>query len=86
MKLKKLMMISLIIISFPLIGHTTSNVSADSKQTATTEKKPLYWVDTMEPDVHYSAPGKSKMGMVLVPVYPGDKQDKKSGSSSSAKD
>jgi Cu(I)/Ag(I) efflux system membrane fusion protein len=34
------------------------------------EKKPMYWVDTMEPTVHYPGPGKSHMGMELVPVYP----------------
>lgn len=49
-------------------GHATSN-----------EKKPLYWVDTMEPTIHYPGPGKSRMGMELVPVYPeeqtGDQSD-----------
>ncbi len=34
------------------------------------EKKPLYWIDTMEPMIHYSKPGISRMGMELVPVYP----------------
>lgn len=33
------------------------------------EKKPLYWIDPMEPKVHYSKPGKSRMDMKLVPVY-----------------
>lgn len=32
-------------------------------------KKPLYWVDTMEPTIHYPGPGKSRMGMELIPVY-----------------
>lgn len=31
--------------------------------------KPLYWIDPMEPQVHYPGPGKSHMGMELVPVY-----------------
>lgn len=39
------------------------------------QKKPLYWVDTMEPTIHYPAPGKSRMGMELVPVYPEENQD-----------
>lgn len=30
---------------------------------------PLYWIDPMEPQVHYPGPGKSHMGMTLVPVY-----------------
>jgi Cu(I)/Ag(I) efflux system membrane fusion protein len=49
-------------------GHGTSN-----------EKKPMYWVDTMEPTIHYPGPGKSRMSMELVPVYPegegGDQSD-----------
>ncbi|MBX9637769.1 MAG: efflux RND transporter periplasmic adaptor subunit [Gammaproteobacteria bacterium] len=32
--------------------------------------KPSYWIDPMEPKVHYPGPGKSSMGMELVPVYP----------------
>lgn len=35
----------------------------------TQNKKPLYWIDTMEPNVHYPGPGKSHMGMELVPVF-----------------
>ncbi len=34
------------------------------------EKKPLYWIDSMEPQIHYPGPGKSRMGMEMVPVYP----------------
>jgi Cu(I)/Ag(I) efflux system membrane fusion protein len=32
-------------------------------------KKPLYWIDSMEPTIRYSQPGKSRMGMETVPVY-----------------
>jgi Cu(I)/Ag(I) efflux system membrane fusion protein len=32
-------------------------------------KKPLYWIDPMEPTLRYSRPGKSRMGMETVPVY-----------------
>lgn len=35
-----------------------------------TQIKPLYWIDSMEPNVHYPGPGKSTMGMDLTPVYP----------------
>jgi len=38
------------------------------------EKKPLYWIDSMEPQIHYPGPGKSRMGMELVPVYPDEKK------------
>jgi Cu(I)/Ag(I) efflux system membrane fusion protein len=34
------------------------------------EKKPMYWIDSMEPQIHYPGPGKSRMGMELTPVYP----------------
>ena len=33
------------------------------------EKKPLYWVAPMDPDYRRDQPGKSPMGMELVPVY-----------------
>lgn len=40
-----------------------------------TSKKPLYWVDSMEPTIHYPGPGKSRMGMELTPVYPEESAD-----------
>jgi Cu(I)/Ag(I) efflux system membrane fusion protein len=43
------------------------------------EKKPLYWIDSMEPTIHYNRPGKSRMGMELVPVYPENQSEKQSG-------
>jgi Cu(I)/Ag(I) efflux system membrane fusion protein len=36
------------------------------------EKKPLYWVAPMDPDYRRDGPGKSPMGMDLVPVYADD--------------
>lgn len=45
-----------------------------SEKNPVQEKKPLYWVDTMEPTVHYPGPGKSRMGMELVPIYPEEGQ------------
>lgn len=49
-----------------------SNTSADSK-TATADKgKILYWQAPMNPSEIYDHPGKSAMGMDLVPVYEGD--------------
>lgn len=43
--------------------------SKDKQQTS-----PLYWVDAMEPTIRYDKPGKSRMGMELVPVYPENKK------------
>ena len=36
------------------------------------EKKPLYWVAPMDPNFRRNEPGKSPMGMDLVPVYADD--------------
>ncbi|KTD30966.1 copper/silver efflux system, membrane fusion protein [Legionella moravica] len=41
----------------------------------TAQKQPLYWIDPMEPQVHYSRPGKSHMGMELVPVFGDESKD-----------
>lgn len=38
-------------------------------ETATPEKQPLYWVAPMDPDYRRDKPGKSPMGMDLIPVY-----------------
>jgi len=41
---------------------------------AGSERKPLYWVAPMDPSYHSDKPGKSPMGMDLIPVYAnGDK-------------
>ena len=39
------------------------------KPTTHTAKKPLYWVAPMDPNYRRDKPGKSPMGMDLVPVY-----------------
>ena len=33
------------------------------------EEKPLYWVAPMDPNYRRDGPGKSPMGMDLIPVY-----------------
>ena len=33
------------------------------------ERKPLYWVAPMDPNFRRDQPGKSPMGMDLIPVY-----------------
>ncbi len=40
-----------------------------SKQITQKERKVLYWRAPMNPSEVYNHPGKSKMGMDLVPVY-----------------
>lgn len=41
----------------------------ESGQAATGEREPLYWVAPMDPSYRRDGPGKSPMGMDLVPVY-----------------
>lgn len=47
--------------------------SGDAGSTAQ-EKKPLYWVAPMDPNYKRDQPGKSPMGMDLIPVYADDTQ------------
>lgn len=42
---------------------------------ATAEREVLYWVAPMDPNYRREAPGKSPMGMDLVPVYAGEGSD-----------
>ena len=49
-------------------------IKKNNKQTG--ERKIVYWRAPMDPNEIYDAPGKSKMGMDLVPVY----EDESSGS------
>lgn len=60
-----------------IIGYYLSPLAITNKGASptTTEKKPLYWIDSMEPTIHYSKPGKSRMGMELSPVYAEDTQE-----------
>ncbi len=46
-------------------------VTTDNEQAKSVEKEPeiLYWVAPMDPNYRRDAPGKSPMGMDLVPVY-----------------
>jgi Cu(I)/Ag(I) efflux system membrane fusion protein len=46
-------------------GDTQSDTQADTS----TEKQPLYWVAPMDSNYRRDKPGKSPMGMDLIPVY-----------------
>lgn len=55
------------------MDHEHGDEDHDKKEThsdSSNNKTPLYWIDPMEPSVHYAKSGKSAMGMELVPVYP----------------
>lgn len=47
-----------------------------AKSSAQEEKKILYWVAPMDPNFRRDGPGKSPMGMDLIPVYAGGNQAK----------
>ncbi|UGA56623.1 efflux RND transporter periplasmic adaptor subunit [Vibrio sp. VB16] len=53
-------------------GHqylTSNHDMTSENMSRTTEKAPLYWVAPMDPNYQRDAPGKSPMGMDLIPVY-----------------
>ncbi|QSV14863.1 efflux RND transporter periplasmic adaptor subunit [Photobacterium ganghwense] len=60
-----------------LIATTTTEPTGEASAAASNE--PLYWVAPMDPNYKRDKPGKSPMGMDLIPVYAedlaGDKQD-----------
>lgn len=70
--MKKNSIIILVVLAV-IAGIVIGRISGYFDKT-TIEKKPLYWIDTMEPTVHYPGPGKSRMGMELTPVYPEEGQ------------
>ena len=57
-------------IGFGLSGNYPAGKSSMGSTSA--EKKILYWVAPMDPNFRRPGPGKSAMGMDLVPVYEGD--------------
>lgn len=61
-----------IVIAFGLgwwLSHKTSTPSAMKPSSQKSDEKPLYWVAPMNPNYRSDKPGKSPMGMDLVPVY-----------------
>lgn len=49
-----------------------ANAVGDNAEASSDEKNPLYWVAPMDPNYKRDKPGKSPMGMDLVPVYADD--------------
>src|SRR5699024_7609534 len=67
-----------------LFSHSNGGMSMNSDSTAGSKKteegrKILYWKAPMDPTEIYNHPGKSKMGMKLVPVYAGEAQTGNTG-------
>ena len=53
--------------NYPLLSEL-AGVSQEAEEDSA-EKKPLYWVVPMDPNYKRDKPGKSPMGMDLIPVY-----------------
>ncbi len=51
------------------VRHWVDRSEEPAAETEITERKPLYWVAPMDPNFRRDQPGKSPMGMDLVPVY-----------------
>ncbi len=69
-------------IGFALAWLLTGAGPADRTEPSTTEREILYWVAPMDPNYRSDEPGKSPMGMDLVPVYadgPGSGDDESPG-------
>lgn len=67
-----ILIIIIAVILYLWLGNSGKNTSADnnsSKQTTQKGKKVLYYRAPMNPNETYDKPGKSRMGMDLVPVY-----------------
>jgi Cu(I)/Ag(I) efflux system membrane fusion protein len=55
--------------SHEAMGHDAGHAAPTGAGTAVTERKILYWWDPMMPEYKSDKPGKSPMGMDMVPVY-----------------
>ena len=69
-----ILVVVIAVISYLWLGSSNSNdpantMNSNSRQSAQKERKVLYWRAPMNPSEVYNNPGKSKMGMDLVPVY-----------------
>lgn len=53
---------------------TDTHALSSAEQTSSDSKEPLYWVAPMDPNFKSDKPGKSPMGMDLIPVYEGGGQ------------
>ena len=56
-------------LTFGVYSFMAPTNSGEASSVVTAEKKPLYWVAPMDANYKRDKPGKSPMGMDLVPVY-----------------
>jgi len=75
MSVKSFVVASLILLMGIAIGYGLSEITSSGMRSdgdMKGEKKVLYWVAPMDPNFRKPEPGKSPMGMDLIPVYEGD--------------
>ncbi|MCG8381779.1 MAG: efflux RND transporter periplasmic adaptor subunit [Gammaproteobacteria bacterium] len=58
-----------VFVALPYINTEALSLNSASSSADSDEKKPLYWVAPMDANYRRDGPGKSPMGMDLVPVY-----------------
>ena len=76
-----LFLILILVCGFFLGRVSTKNVATEPQETSPPDKKRvLYWQAPMDPSEVYDQPGKSKMGMDLVPVYTDEDHSESSSS------
>ena len=69
---KAVVLIGMLVIASAVIGYSIAVwrlQEADTGKTSVQSREPLYWVAPMDPDYRRNEPGKSPMGMDLIPVY-----------------
>lgn len=54
------------------LAHSRASATADGGTAQPAERKILYWYDPMVPQERYAGPGKSSMGMTLIPKHADD--------------
>lgn len=59
----------------PVSGHEVATTAEEMAEAEAAEPEILYWVAPMDPNYRRDEPGKSPMGMDLVPVYADESQD-----------
>ncbi|MEE4249240.1 MAG: efflux RND transporter periplasmic adaptor subunit, partial [Alcanivoracaceae bacterium] len=76
--MSKFMQYALLLLLGIAIGMGLKTISdhllSANQSTVNEEDEPLYWVAPMDPEYRRDKPGKSPMGMDLVPVYAAEKQ------------
>ena len=55
--------------AYTILAPSNNGGSTNGDASASAERKPLYWVGPMDPDYRRDKPGKSPMGMDLIPYY-----------------